>query len=541
MINYKDWILTDNHSYNVYCALKYCREKGEDGIYFPKGRYDFFKDMASEKHLCVANHGIAGLCRVSFLLEGMENFVIDGGGSEFIFHGAIIPVAVLNCKNICIKNYSVDYDSLLSIETKVVAAGEGFADLKPKAEQNWFVEGTTLYSDDGYGNIARFGYMNLKGWYGENKYMPMCRDIFGISTAFEDLGNGIIRLYADVDFKENMCVILQTCARPATGIFIENSKNITVTDYEINRSYGMGLLAQKSENITVDNMMVRAKAEREISLSGDGVHFVNCRGYVNVVNSSFEEQFDDALNIHGIFTKIVEKGDNYIIVKYMHPDTKGIELYDAGSIIQTLKPDTLIPNGRYMVNKAEVINVHYTKLFLNESTEDIQCGDLVEELTQSCDLLFENNRVFNNKGRGMLIAAKGKVRIRNNYFNTPGAAILFESDGKRWYESGGTTDVVISDNVFENCLYGSSENWGDAVIDVKPRERFDGENYYHSCIEISNNRFDGNAKLLLYADNADTVIFNNNIIKISWRTALLTIIVKVLFVRKTELREKLKI
>ena len=44
MINYSDWNLTDDHSYNVYCALEYCRKHNEDGIYFPKAHYDFYGD-----------------------------------------------------------------------------------------------------------------------------------------------------------------------------------------------------------------------------------------------------------------------------------------------------------------------------------------------------------------------------------------------------------------------------------------------------------------------------------------------------------------
>lgn len=513
MINYSDWNLTDDHSYNVYCALEYCRKHNEDGIYFPKAHYDFYGDTAAEKLLFVANHGISNLCRIGLLLDGMRNFTIDGGNSEFVFHGAVMPIAILNCENITVKNYSVDYESLLSIEVRVVNVGDSFADLMPKPEQKWCIKDRTLISDDGYGTTAECRYMTIKGVYGENKYTSICKDVFGITESFEDLNNGTFRIYANADFKENMCIILQTCARPSTGIFIENSKNISISDYEINRSYGMGLLAQKSKDITVDNMTVRAKCGRELSLSGDGVHFVNCRGVVKVTNSSFEEQFDDALNIHGIFTKITDKGEDYIIIRYMHPDTAGTNLYDASSVFQTLDPETLIPNGKYTVKKAEVINARCTKLYLNESTEDIRINDVTEDLTESCDLIFENNRVLNNRARGMLIAAKGKVEIKNNYFNTTGAAIMFESDGKKWYESGGTRDVTISDNVFENCLYGNSDNWGSAVIDMKPRERFDGEHYYHSSIKICKNKFIGNTKPLLSADNSEMVVFNENDIK----------------------------
>ena len=48
---------------------------------------------------------------------------------------------------------------------------------------------------------------------------------------------------------------------------------------------------------------------------------------------------------------------------------------------------------------------------------------------------------------------------------------------------------------------------------MRPREKFDGQHYYHSKIEIINNKFYDNKKPLLYADNAKTVIFNDNIIE----------------------------
>lgn len=109
----------------------------------------------------------------------------------------------------------------------------------------------------------------------------------------------------------------------------------------------------------------------------------------------------------------------------------------------------------------------------------------------------------------MLIATKGRVEIKNNYFNTPGVAILFESDGKFWFEAGGTNDVRIFDNTFDNCRF-TRGNWGKNVIEIKPREAFDGKNYYHKYIEVSDNRFVNCNGSLLSADNVESFVWKNN-------------------------------
>ena len=110
----------------------------------------------------------------------------------------------------------------------------------------------------------------------------------------------------------------------------------------------------------------------------------------------------------------------------------------------------------------------------------------------------------------MLIAAKGRVEIKNNYFNTPGVAILFESDGSKWFESGGTTNVLIKENVFENCKYTNSPNWGSHVIEVKPREEFNEGNYYHKYISITDNEFKDCNAPLIYADNIEKIEVKDN-------------------------------
>ena len=95
-------------------------------------------------------------------------------------------------------------------------------------------------------------------------------------------------------------------------------------------------------------------------------------------------------------------------------------------------------------------------------------GDTVEELTMYPKIIFKNNEVRENRARGILLASKGDTLIEGNLFHTPGASILFESDGEYWYESGSVGEVIIKENIFDDCNF-VNELWGPATISIKKR------------------------------------------------------------------------
>ena len=109
----------------------------------------------------------------------------------------------------------------------------------------------------------------------------------------------------------------------------------------------------------------------------------------------------------------------------------------------------------------------------------------------------------------MLLANHGRTVIRNNYFHTPGIAVMFESSGDFWFEAGNTEDVLIENNVFDNCGYAVNA-WVKGVIESKKRKDFDGENYYHKNLTVINNEFRNNVRPLLVANNTENVTFKGN-------------------------------
>ena len=514
MINYSKFNTTNDHSFNMFNAINYCRENGENGIVFDCGKYDFYPDKASENLIHVSNHDIYGEKRIAFLLKDMENFVIDGGGSDFVFHFDMIPFALINSKNIAIKNLSVNYENIKAFCLKVTSVDEESFEFSHISGCDCYVQGTKLYLSDGNGTDEPFGCFCVLN-DGTNKNMiPESKDSFEQNVIFEDLGNGNFRVQKDkeLDLRVGMILSARTLTRHACNVVIDRCQNTFLENVTMYKSYGMGVLAEKSTNVTIDKMVVKAAEDDWFSLNADATHFVNCRGLIKVTNSSFTEQQDDALNIHGEFNPVVDKGEDYILIKYVHPQAKGLGIYEAGDEIAVLHPKTLIPKFNKTVKHAEIVNMNYTKLYFDDGCDGIEVGDVLEDITWNCDLIFENNIVKNNRARGMLIATKGKAEIIGNTFNTPGVAILFESDGKYWFEAGGTNEVIIRDNTFDNCVF-TQGCWGCCIIAINPREAFDGKNYYHKYIQVTNNRFVNNNNGYLSAHNVERFVFKDNVIE----------------------------
>ena len=513
MALYRDFEQTNDHAFNIYNALRFCKTNNEKELIFENKTYELYDEKASECMLCISNHDVYGLKKVIFLLDEMNDFTIDGNGAAFLLHGSMISFVVKRSKNITLKNFTIDIDQTMIMEAIVTGSDDKCCEAEVINRVNYLVQNDSLTFFNDSGDSTDLRWICLRSRDKSKNFVRESKDFYykDIKNAkFEKNGEKRILIKNSPDkIDVGMHILLGGNDRYGCNIFCVDSRDINIDNITMYRSYGMGIVGQKTENIEINSITVKAPDGCVLSLNADATHFINCKGLISVKNSHFSEQMDDALNIHGVFTKIVDKTKDYILIRYMHHQAKGINTYGENSKISVVNPETLISNGTYEIDRAEVINLNYTKLYIKGGTDKIAVNDLVEDLDWSCGLIFENNRVENNRARGILIAAKGKVLIRNNYFNTPGTAILFESNGKHWFESGGTTDVTIENNVFYNCKYACTA-WGNSVINVAPREQFNEGKYYHKYINISRNSFINNSANLIYADNIEKLVIENN-------------------------------
>lgn len=129
------------------------KKNGSHKILIPKGTYHFHPLKAFEKYVTISNND-KGVKRIVFPIIDFHNLEIDGQGSNFIIHGAMVPFLIENSTNISLKNFSIDWKRPFHSEGTVVAVNksEQTFDLKMSEEFPYAIRGNELIylGENGY-------------------------------------------------------------------------------------------------------------------------------------------------------------------------------------------------------------------------------------------------------------------------------------------------------------------------------------------------------------------------------------------------------
>ncbi len=512
LIDFKEFRKSGDDGYDLYRLLTDLDTKKDIKIVFPKDTYDVRPDYCFDKPLCISNHGWNGYKRIALLLEDMENAELDFQGSTLITHDVMTEFAIINSKNITVKNLTLENPTTGFWQTRVVAHGDGYVDVETMLGGGQF-------------HIRRFGELAYK--YKEANFDVFCAKEFIPETGeiepgttdfpfeeytwnmqIEDMGDNKFRVKGVKRYPPiGHIVVFYNTRRLGCGFFCENSSDLRFENVIIHSCVGMGILAQVCHNIHLDNFSTKRHGEQYYTANVDATHFVNCTGLITVENCLFENQFDDALNIHGMYTRVERVCGNELFVREVHYEASGIKVFRAGDKIQAVNFRSLIPYTEKTIENVEYVNQEIVRLTLCESAEDIKAGDSIESINRAADLIFRNNIVQNNRARGMLIATRGKTLIENNYFHASGAAIFFEANGEFWYESGGTLDVTIRNNIFDRCCYS---RLGLPTISCIPRKTVEEGKYFSKDIKVIDNTFKVLNPEVVQFNNVENITFEGN-------------------------------
>lgn len=298
----------------------------------------------------------------------------------------------------------------------------------------------------------------------------------------------------------------------------------------VHYSEGMGLLAQLTENIYLDNFNVSLRGKDDpiyFTAQADATHFSGCKGVIVSKNGLYENMMDDAINIHGTYLKILKKlDDKTLIAKYMHEQTYGFDWGYKGDLVQFIQAKTMeLWNDNNSIESIEVIRkdnsdpIREFKIVLTKSLDKsidpttMNIG--IENLTWTPKVEFKGNTIRNNRARGALFSTPQTTIVEDNLFDhTSGTAILLCGDSNGWYETGSTRDITIRNNKFINSLTNMFQ-FTNAVISIYPEipDLKNQKKYFHSGIKIEKNYFETFDKPILYAKSVDRIIFSNNKIK----------------------------
>ena len=304
--------------------------------------------------------------------------------------------------------------------------------------------------------------------------------------------------------------------RDCPGIVVTDSSDVSITGVNLYHCGGMGVIAQRSRDITLDRVQVTPapSSGRIVSITADATHFVNCAGKITMRHCLFENQKDDATNIHGIYARMVAKvAADEIEVKLVHPQQYGFDFIVPGMRLELVHGPSLVTYGEATVKSAERVNKEFTRVVLTAPLPaDLVPGDVVAACDAYPETHIHHCVIRCNRARGILLGSRAKMLIEDNVFHTPGAAILLEGDGRFWYEQAGVRDLVIRRNRFEDCNFGV---WGKATIEVGAgiEKACRAQSRYNHNILIEDNVFRtfGHGPLVSMYSVAGLTIRNNRI------------------------------
>lgn len=498
-------------------------------VTFPKGVYHFYEDSAFVREYYISNHDQDNPKKVGFALENLNNITIDGQGSEFIFHGRMVPFSLLNSKNISLKNFSIDFEVPALRQLNVLEVNkekdELIAEIYPGG--NYRIEnGRLIFVGETY-EIAPVASMSFR----EDKRLTyLRRDLSFNPESVTEQSPNILSIKGWYQVNETSTgerFVLRSYYRPTPGIFISECLDTFIENVTVHYAEGMGLLAQMSENITLDGFNVSLRGDddlRYFTTQADATHFSACKGVIISKNGLYEAMADDAINVHGTYLRITKRVDDHTIqARYMHPQAWGFKWAEEGDQVQFVESERmeLVDNSNNTVTSIKAIDkptefgakefeITFSEPLLMEISEEGKFG--IENLTWTPEVTFSDNVVRNNRARGALFSTPKRVVCENNLFDhTHGTAILLCGDCNGWFETGACKEVIIRNNHFVNALTANYQ-FTNAVISIYPEipNLEDQEKYFHSGIVIEDNTFEMFDSPILYAKSTDGLIFRNN-------------------------------
>jgi len=502
-------------------ALDVCKKQANSVLVFEKGRYDFWPDSTFTKEYFESNTTNDAPKNLAILLEGCKGLTLEGSGSDFIFHGAIQPITVDNSENITIQNVNIDWDIPLTAQGKVLEASVKNIDLEIdttqfpyeitngkliftgenwKAESRWFME----YEANTHRIAAQTGDEGcVRGdWskYSVEELKPRIIRMNGEFTRTPVVGNYLI---------------LRHSKRDHAGIFIQESKNVSLKNVNIFHCTGLGVLSQFSRNLNYNNVKFIPNAAKNRYLSGhdDGFQVSNCAGKVSITNCEFGGLMDDPINVHGTSVKIIERlSDTRLKCRFMHEQSTGMTWGHVNDTIGYLENESMQTHSKGVLKGFEKLDRdEFVVEFINAVPIEILAGDALENLSWSPSVTISNCKFGSCRARGLLVSTPGKVVIESNEFESSGSAILIAGDANGWYESGAVSDVTISNNTFKDACMSSMYQFCEGIISVYPIiPAVDSLKPYHRNITIERNTFHAFDYPVLYALSVDGIRFNQN-------------------------------
>ncbi|WP_346237709.1 right-handed parallel beta-helix repeat-containing protein [Niabella insulamsoli] len=539
----------------VYQMIQDARKLKNPVLHIEEGTYHFYPDKAFSKYCYVTNHDNS-VKAIAFPLIAFKNLEVRGDHASLIFHGLMMPFDIERSENIKVSGVSVDWELPLHSEALIVASNPkaGTFDLEISEDFPYVIQNNNLiFIKEGYRHdldrSILFDPKRKAVAYNTNLYTPLeyqkekkiqfpeklnlpyaddfysLYDNFSVKVQnlkFTELKKGLVRVSGPLKHVPPVGMVLvckgqNSFNRLANAFHITHSKNVLLAHINIYHAGGMGIVGERSENISLETVNITTNPDRPsrmVSTTADATHFANCRGLIKINNCTFEQMLDDGTNVHGSYVKAAEKlAANKLAVIVGHYQQGGFTFAEKGDRIGFVDSRASAnPAFFNIVKQVEAVNQRYYIITFEDKLDDRITKDFVLENTDWYpELEITNSRFRNNRARGALLSTPLRTIIRNNYFSNMMSAILMPVELSYWYEAGHAQNVLIENNSFGDSFYGGKNNKHSGVIAI--HTSLDKNDYIFGKIIIRNNLFNNFDNQILEANGVNHLEFYNNTIK----------------------------
>ncbi len=457
-------------------ALDFCKKNPGTALRIPQGVYHFY-NAPDQVHIAI---------------HDMHDLLVDGEGSELIFHTPVTYFDILDSHHIHLKNMIMDWaweDAPLAsvgvVET--VAENGEWIDLRfptlSKVPENMEIRIVGPFDPHRYtpgcaGGFEFRPYVNdhvrLTGdAKTDEELWHLVRELSNILLPrMQRQSDQVLRVYtsrpdwAVRHFKPGQCYNFRHFEYDAISVRSRQSSHITLERITLYGCPGSGFHSSGGvHHLHFDHCRILARpgTSRSISTAADCLHVGNSQGQFILEDCDFSGAGDDCINLHDNSTMGVQRLDDHTLKSLR--SVESVLQFKEGGKIELRNPD-LSPTGYTSTIK----ELSYQP---EEHTCIMKLTDPLPEHLDTDTVIFNrsfftdyyiirNCRFTNNRARGALLQGSHGLVENNLFENIQGAAIQIETGCEsRWSEGQGVTDLLIRNNVFRHCDLNA---WQMAII-----------------------------------------------------------------------------
>jgi len=451
---------TPNDARDDTSAIQLVFSKAKPGsvIWFERGTYDVSKTLR---------------------IDGAKGIALVGAGTTFVVHAPVTLFDVANTSGVRIEGISVDYVPATSFLVRVGKTVSGTA--------------VHLHARQPFSGPVE-GVLGLD----VTRRRPAGRDLYMIKhpAQVKALGKGTIELSglrAGSLPAEGTHAVVRPKIYGAPVIRFAHCRDIDLKLLRIFSGSGMGMIFLSCESVELREVQVAPRpGNPALSTNADATHFNSCRGKILFEGCRFERMGDDAINVHGTYSRVMgSPASKSIRVVTGRRDVEWMPVPPcSGDRISIHLPDQPfgrpVFQGAVVATKPERSNLSAEITFSEDVPAGIPENAVVWNRSASPELTVRNCTFVDNRARGILVQSSNTVIEHNWFEGMSGSAINVTCDVGTWWESGPTENVTIRNNMIAQCNDGAGANAG-AISVFADAPGIPPQSGVHRRLRIENN------------------------------------------------------